>query len=144
LKSSRADNPTFWQAIPSQLAAVEELCVTMRAMLEKAGLGGVCFAVELLARECLNNAVLHGNENDAAKFVTLRLWVGRVWVRLQVVDEGPGFRWRAPREKGLDTTATSGRGLDLYSLYASRVRFNRRGNQITLWIGKKKQAGKDN
>jgi anti-anti-sigma factor len=43
----------------------------------------------------------------------------------------------------LDTTANSGRGLQFYELYADRVRFNRCGNQITLWISKSNRRGKE-
>jgi anti-sigma B factor antagonist len=31
----------------------------------------------------------------------------------------------------------------LYALYAEHVRFNRSGNQVTLWIGKKNRTGKE-
>jgi anti-anti-sigma factor len=69
--------------------------------------------------------------------------IGREWIRLQVSDEGPGFAWRRTLQKRLDAAEPTGRGLRLYALYAERVRFNRCGNQITLWIGKKNRMGKD-
>ena len=90
------------------------------------------------------NALTHGNRNNAEKSIDLRIYVGRLWIRLQVGDEGPGFNWRKMRQRELDTDATSGRGLKLYAIYAVRVRFNRRGNQITLWMSKKSQTGKGN
>jgi serine/threonine-protein kinase RsbW len=123
---------------------VESLCLRIRGFLENGNPSLVSFPVELLARECLNNAVLHGSRSDAGKKIELRLWVGRVWVRLQVSDEGQGFDWRKPRSEGADTgsDATSGRGLLLYAAYAHRVQFNRIGNRITLWIPKKKQTEK--
>ena len=40
-------------------------------------------------------------------------------------------------------TLTSGRGLQLCVLYADRVHFNRKGNQIELWIRKSKRTGKE-
>jgi len=86
--------------------------------------------------------VLHGNRKDPEKKIVLRLWIGRVWIRLQVSDEGPGFDWRKKRKTDLDTDATSGRGLQLYEVYAHRVQFNRNGNQITLWMQKKSQTKK--
>jgi serine/threonine-protein kinase RsbW len=125
------------------LTEAESLCIKVRELLQKKGLSRYCFAVELLARECLNNAVLHGNRNDADKSVSFRLWIGREWIRLQVTDEGPGFDWRKANQNRSGTTASSGRGLPLYALYAERVRFNRRGNQITLWISKSNRTGKD-
>jgi serine/threonine-protein kinase RsbW len=133
----------FWQEIPSRMADADSLCLKIRDLLQTKDLGQACFAVELLARECLNNAVIHGNRNNADKFIMLRLWVGRAWIRLQISDEGPGFAWRKAKRKRLDTHAPSGRGLQLCDLYAGRVRFNRSGNQITLWINKKKSTRKD-
>ena len=112
-------------------------------MLQDYDLPLLCFPVELLARECLANAVNHGNRNDAGKSIVFGFSIGREWIRLQVSDEGPGFAWRKALQKRLDTTQPSGRGLRLYALYAERVRFNRCGNQITLWISKKNRMGKD-
>lgn len=135
--------PSLSQTIPSRMAEVESLCIQVRELLQKKGLSRACFPVELLARECLNNAVLHGNRNDSDKSVLFRLWIGRERIRLQVTDEGPGFDWRKANINRSGTTSTSGRGLPLYALYAERVQFNRRGNQITLWIGKSNRTGKD-
>jgi len=144
MKPPRASAPiSLRQKIPSRMAETESLCLKIRALLQKNGLREACFQVELLARECLNNAVIHGNRNDAGKSISFHLQVGREWIRLQVCDEGPGFAWREARGNGLDTTASSGRGLHFYKLYADRVRFNRTGNQITLWISKKNRMGKD-
>jgi serine/threonine-protein kinase RsbW len=126
------------------LAEVESLCLKIRALLQSNDLVEACFCVELLARECLNNAVIHGNRGDAGKLIELSLCVGRKYLRLQVGDEGPGFAWPEMRRKRLDTVAPSGRGLKLYELYARRVQFNRSGNRITLWIGKKNQRGRGN
>jgi serine/threonine-protein kinase RsbW len=131
------------QTIPSRLAEAESLCIKVRELLQKKGLSQYCFAVELLARECLNNAVLHGNRNDANKSVLFRLWIEREWIRLQVTDEGPGFDWRKANQNRSGTTASSGRGLQLYELYAGRVQFNRRGNRITLWISKLNRTGEE-
>lgn len=136
MKAPAARAPTLWRKMPSRMACVDALCLEIRALLQTNDLCEAGFAVELLAREVLNNAVIHGNRNDAAKAIMLRIWVGREWIRLQVGDEGCGFAWRKARPNGLNTTACSGRGLQLCALYAGRVRFNRRGNQITLWIKK--------
>jgi serine/threonine-protein kinase RsbW len=133
----------FEQRIPPRLAEAESLCLKIRGLLEENDLGKASFAVELLARECLNNAVIHGNQSRADKSILLRLWLRRNWIRLEVSDQGPGFDWRLAREGKLSITAPAGRGLMLYALYADRVRFNRSGNQITLWIGIRDRMGKD-
>ena len=128
--------PSLRQRIPSRLEEIDAFCVRIRSLLNANGLERVCFPVELLARESLNNAVIHGNRKDARKSVQLSLSIGRVWIRLEVRDQGAGFPWRKVCLNRFDTAACSGRGLQLYALYAARKRFNRSGNQITLWIGK--------
>jgi anti-anti-sigma factor len=134
---------SFRETIPSRLDEAELLCLRIRKMLQNCGLPLLCFPVELLARECLANAIKHGNRNDADKSIVLGFSIGREWIRLQVSDEGPGFAWQKTFQKRLDTSEPTGRGLRLYALYAERVQFNRRGNQITLWISKKNRTGKD-
>ena len=142
MNSRHGAAPTIFRTIPSSMAEAESLCLKIRALLQRESLCRICFPVELLARECLSNAVIHGNRGDARKSVQFRLWIGRQWVRLQVSDEGSGFAWRKALVRTLDTAKPHGRGLQLYTLYAGRVRFNRRGNQITLWV-KKNPTGKE-
>jgi len=121
--------------IPSRLEEVDELCRQIRALLHDQGLGEVSFPVELAARECLNNAVIHGNRGDASKKVALNLQFRRKWILLQVSDEGPGFDWRRAKRTPLPgDESTSGRGLSVLSLFAHRIAFNRRGNRVTLWL----------
>jgi anti-sigma regulatory factor (Ser/Thr protein kinase) len=115
----------------------EALCLRIRATLEANGLARLRFPVELLARESLANAINHGNRRDVDKEIELHFTVGREWIRLEVGDQGPGFAWRKRLRRKANRAACSGRGLELYSLYADRVRFNRRGNRITLWLGRK-------
>jgi len=124
------------------MAEADSICLKIRTLLESQGLPQACFSVELLARECLTNAMIHGNQLNVDKSVLFRLWIGQRWVRLQVTDEGPGFDWRKSCPAAPDITKPHGRGLRICASYAERVRFNRRGNQITLWI-QKNPKGKD-
>jgi anti-sigma regulatory factor (Ser/Thr protein kinase) len=120
------------------MADVEVVCTEIRRHLEANGLAAACFAVELATRECLCNAVIHGNDRDPKKRIHLDLRIGRTWLRLQVTDAGPGFNWREVRKVPRDDTARDGRGLAICALYAERVAFNRRGNRISIWIRKRK------
>ena len=130
--------------ISSQLEQVDSLCVEIRALLKEKGLESASFGTELMARECLNNAVIHGNQKKEGKRVCLNLGSTRDWVFLQVADEGEGFNWRTGGKAApLDSDAPSGRGILIISATADRVRFNRKGNQIALWIRKqRKTSGK--
>jgi anti-sigma regulatory factor (Ser/Thr protein kinase) len=90
------------------------------------------FGVELLLREALNNAVLHGSGCDPEKRVHLRLRMDRRRLVVAVSDEGPGFNWRARRCWQADPDAESGRGMGIYRNCANRVRFNDAGNGVTI------------
>ena len=114
------------------------VCGEIRALLEAVGLAAACFSVELVTRESLCNAVIHGNGCDPEKKIYLELRIGTLWIRLQVADEGAGFNWRRERKTPRDETVADGRGLAIYARYAGRTAFNRRGNRVTLWIEKPK------
>ncbi|MBZ5728837.1 MAG: ATP-binding protein [Acidobacteriia bacterium] len=90
------------------------------------------FAVELLLREALANAVKHGCRYDPAKHVRCLLrWRGRR-LTIAVRDEGDGFDWRAAGNDTLDGLRTSGLGIHIFRQYATRFRFNHSGNAVTL------------
>jgi serine/threonine-protein kinase RsbW len=132
---SRPSPPLFQRVIPSRLDAVDDVCREVRLRCRERGLDGLGFGLELVLRECLTNAILHGHGGDPAKRVRLSLLTRPRCIRVQVTDEGPGFDWRAAQQKPLSGgTATSGRGLAIAAAYAHRVRFNPCGNQITLWF----------
>ena len=120
--------------IPSRLEAVDAVCLELHAFMTANGLAADSFAVELIAREGLNNAIIHGNQNQADKKASLCLRLGKRWLRVQIADEGVGFNWRQACRTAADPAASSGRGLAIGKLYADRIGFNQRGNQITLWL----------
>jgi serine/threonine-protein kinase RsbW len=120
--------------IPSTLEAVDEVCSEIKELMKKSGLDETVFPVELTARECLNNAVIHGNSNDISKKVYFDFKIGRKWIWLRVKDEGKGFDWRRKKNLAPDDNKKSGRGLFINRSYASRMTFNQAGNQITLRI----------
>lgn len=130
----RSDND-LCLSIPSRLSAIEPLCGEIRWLLETRGLGHMQFAVEILARECLNNAILHGNQGLAKSAVQFAMRIGKRTICLRVADQGPGFDWRRRQRGRLPAdSAVTGRGLLVDSIYARRIAFNRQGNQVTLWI----------
>ena len=127
--------------IPSRLAAIEPVCEQIRGLLARRHLEEMEFAVEILARECLNNAILHGNHGLADARVDFGMRIGKRLICLRVTDEGPGFDWRRIVHHGLPAeSSVDGRGLTVASLYARRIAFNRRGNQVTLWINTAKEG----
>jgi serine/threonine-protein kinase RsbW len=121
-------------SIPSALSAVEPVCEKIRSLLEKRHLERMRFQVEMVARECLNNAILHGNRARAGRVVKFAMRVGRRLICLRIADQGAGFDWRARKRCWPADSAASGRGLMVARAYAERMAFNRRGNQVTVWI----------
>jgi serine/threonine-protein kinase RsbW len=90
------------------------------------------FAVELLVREALTNAVMHGCHADPSKRVKciLRLRPGRLIIAVR--DDGCGFDWITALEQEADLDACSGRGMLIYEQYADRIRFGRKGNSVVI------------
>lgn len=114
--------------IPTVLEAVAA------AMLDHGYRREDVFAFRLCLEEALVNAVKHGHGYDPEKAVVVRCQVTPSEALADVEDEGPGFdlagvpdslapeNWDRP----------SGRGLLLMRRYLSWVRYNERGNRVTL------------
>lgn len=129
------DAADLHRVIASRLEDVDVLCRDLRLLCQKRGWLAASFGLELVLRECLNNAILHGNRGDPSKRIEVRIADRSPWVRVQVTDQGTGFNWRATRGRSLpEGDETHGRGLPIMTRYARRVRFNPQGNQITLWF----------
>ncbi len=134
LKKPKQHNDDLCLTIPSVLSAVEPVCEEIHGLLEKRHLESLRFQIELVARECLNNAILHGNRAQANRVVNFGMRVGKKLICLRIADQGVGFDWRARQRSWPMNSVASGRGLMLARAYAARIAFNRRGNQVTVWI----------
>ena len=92
------------------------------------------FGVRLALEEALVNAVKHGNRHDPTKCGCASWQVGHRRVMIEIEDEGDGFDRRAvPDPCAAENLGRScGRGLLLMRHYMSWVRYNRRGNRVTM------------
>lgn len=113
------------------LGAVDRVCADVRRRFKPHATADDWYSVELLLREALTNAVLHGGGACRGR-VRCEVRVGTTKATLMVMDDGPGFDWRASLLKETAETATGGRGLKIYGLYADRVSFNEAGNRVVL------------
>ena len=119
--------------ISACLSNVDIVCAQLAAWLKEQDLSMDLFAWELLAREALNNAILHGCKLDPALHVCCELQYTEMALKLKIQDEGIGFDWRSHLEKEIaDEDLENGRGIPLYRLYADSVEFNLCGNQVLL------------
>jgi serine/threonine-protein kinase RsbW len=92
------------------------------------------FAVRLGLEEAVVNAIKHGHGNDPTKHVEVRSRVSPENVLVAIEDEGAGFDpLDVPDPTVVQNLERScGRGLLLMRTYLTWVRYNDRGNAVTL------------
>ena len=90
------------------------------------------FAMRILLREALLNAVTHGSGEDPAKMVEMDIVVGEQKLTMIVRDEGEGFIWNPDAWVDISELDEGGRGLSLMQLYSDVMIYNEKGNQVTL------------
>ena len=132
MNSSAPADRTRRIVLPANALAVEAFFVEFRSLVRARLPKRDCFHSELLVREALNNAVLHGSHSDPTNQIrcTFRFRGGRFTIVVE--DLGEGFDWRAVRNRVADREACSGRGMELLRMLATRVRFNEKGNKVTI------------
>jgi serine/threonine-protein kinase RsbW len=92
------------------------------------------FAVRLSLEEALVNAIRHGNREDPNRQVQVRFLVTPERVLIEVQDEGDGFDPGAIPDPLANENLEKprGRGLFLMRNYMTWVRYNARGNCVTM------------
>ena len=106
----------------------------VRAMADQLYAEKDVFAVRLALEEALVNAIRHGNHDDVARRVSVSYLVGPERVLVEVKDEGDGFDpGEVPDPLAPENLErSSGRGLHLMRTYMTWIRFNARGNCVTM------------
>jgi serine/threonine-protein kinase RsbW len=92
------------------------------------------FGVHLALEEALVNAIQHGNGDDQAKSVHVVYQVTPQRLRIEITDEGAGFRPAdvADPTCGEKLCEPHGRGLLLMRHYMSKVEYVGCGNKLIL------------
>lgn len=118
--------------LPATLRATDEFIAEFQKrslrLLDQPGR----FAAELLVREALTNAVVHGSRTDPARQVCCTLRIKGCRLLVAVEDSGDGFDWRTAWNHAAAVPQCSGRGIEILRKYADRVRYNGRGNLVTI------------
>ena len=84
--------------------------------------------------ESVNNAILHGNQSEESKEVTLLFTIEENQIRIKVSDEGPGFDYEnlpdptAPE----NLTKPGGRGVFLMKQLSDEINFELEGATIEM------------
>jgi serine/threonine-protein kinase RsbW len=122
------------QTIRSSGEVVPAVSAVTAAMTGKGWLESDIFETVLILTEALINALKHGNREDPLKLVVLSYHVVADRVLIEVEDEGAGFDPNAIPDPTLpeNVERCCGRGLFLMRFYSTWLRFNKRGNRITL------------
>lgn len=106
---------------------VVDLCESMRITDEK--FGNILLAVS----EAVDNAIVHGNQNDPDKEVFIGLSSSDTDVTFTVADEGKGFdpdRVADPTQP--NNKAQEGRGLFVMKHLADKLAFEDNGKRVVL------------
>ena len=125
------DRLPFNTEFPSSLERVDQEVLSLLQYLD-GNIGDYNrFAVDLVLREVLNNAVIHGNQYDQTLKVRFSFSVNETCFQVEVGDEGPGFNWRPLLDIELNPEDERGRGFPILLNCHSCLRF---ASTLPSWI----------
>jgi serine/threonine-protein kinase RsbW len=124
----------FWMA--SEVRAISPLVDRLMRLIKRSQcVPGEEFDVELALREALDNAVVHGNqENPKTKVhIRFRCRPGSE-ISIVVTDQGKGFNFQKFVGNGStsDPASEHGRGIQLMKAYMDDVHFERGGSEVHM------------
>ena len=135
-KRSRSSILEIDSWMPSKIQAISPLVDRLMRLIEGSQcLPGQEFDVELALREALENAVVHGNQEDPDTKVHLRCRCqpGKE-ISIVVTDQGKGFDFKKTVGNGITTDPDSehGRGIQLMKAYMDDVHYERGGSEVHM------------
>jgi serine/threonine-protein kinase RsbW len=122
--------------MPSEVRAISPLVDRLMRLIERSQ----CvpeeeFNIQLALREALDNAVVHGNQEDPATKVHIRCRCqpGNE-ISIVVTDQGKGFDFEKSVGNGItsDPASEHGRGIQLMKAYMDDVHFARGGSEVHM------------
>ncbi len=126
---------SLYEKIPSSLdvghATIERLLAALQANKWE---GRDLFHIQLAIEEAMVNAITHGNKQAEDKVVEVEFRVDPLFTYMRIKDEGAGFNpAEVPDPRDDDhLECTNGRGVMLIRELMSEVRYNDRGNEVTM------------
>lgn len=144
--SNMAESPTFDVqqktdrldiVLSSSMDLIDRADSIVKHVMNDHGLGRLGFAVRVVMREGLTNAVRHGHHHDPAKLIHFHLAFGKDRLTMVIADQGDGFDWktamaRATVENSDGTLRDHGRGFLIMGEYFDTWAYNEKGNVLTL------------
>jgi len=122
--------------MPSEVRAISPLVDRLMRLIERSQcVPGEEFDIELALREALDNAVVHGNQEDPETKVHIRCRChpGNE-ISIVVTDQGKGFDFKKIVGNGIasDPASLHGRGIQLMKAYMDDVHFARGGSEVRM------------
>ena len=118
--------------IKATLQNVDRFCEKAEKLLRKNNLDDYIFAVKMLLREVLTDAVIHGCKMNPDLEIKSCFKILEDCVMIVVEDSGDGFDWKAQKKKEYNSSSDSGRGFLILDKYASEYEYNETGNIVRI------------
>lgn len=126
----------------STMTLIDDVCTSVTRFMASRKMNPApdFFAVNLVIREGLTNAIRHGNKKDPSKMVWFRMKIDKDnTIRVSIADQGKGFDWSGAQSAPLPEKADHGRGMFIMKTYFDRCGYNNAGN--VLYLEKKSLPG---
>jgi serine/threonine-protein kinase RsbW len=128
--------PRFVYTYPSATEAHDGMLDDLFRSLTECGIDRTWqHAVSIAVSEAFTNAVIHGNRENTAKRVILRLEVNDRQITADIIDQGVGGLKQVEARRPSGELDEGGRGVDLIRHYADTCQFaetEEGGLQVTL------------
>ena len=122
--------------IPSEVRAISPLVDRLMKLIERSQcVPGEEFEIELALREALDNAIVHGNQEDPETKVHIRCRCQPGdEISIVVTDQEKGFDFEKVVGNGITPEPASehGRGIQLMRAYMDEVHFERGGSEVHM------------
>lgn len=121
--------PSDVRFVSPAVAEVVDSCRRLAVTGSKARLN-----LRVAVGEAVSNAILYGNRENPDKRVSIEVDIGADDVRITVSDEGDGFDPSAVADPTTEANRrrSQGRGIFLLRTLMDEVRYNEKGNRVTL------------
>lgn len=128
--------PSKQWTYPASFAGIDDCCTALDSFLTEHKLEKCIFKTELVAREALNNAVIHGCRHKNGSKIEVSIRLEPRFIHLTIKDSGPGFDYAHTHGSTENVDKPSGRGLAIFDQYTDEYRYSENGSKIEIKIQK--------
>lgn len=121
--------------IPSKIEKLTEIERLIDSISETINISSDIYANILVGvTEAVKNAIIHGNDLDPQKNVTIEYAISQKFITFTITDLGEGFDYYSIPDPTLpeNIEKETGRGLFLMNCLSDEVVYNDSGNEVSL------------